>query len=105
MAAKVLSVALKGKPTTHEKPDRCAVVIPYINELSHRLKNVGARHAVQVVCSTPVKLGSLCSLIEKAIASQRRGTKVDSGCKVAHMRKFVECSLGTVYKVPHSCKK
>lgn len=76
-----------------EKDREKVVVIPYIHNVSPRLKKVGRRGKVNVVFSAPNKLGALCKRVNG-------GTREPQSCSVNHKNRFVECNQGVVYSIP-----
>lgn len=81
-------------------------VIPYIHQLSHRLKQVGTRYGVKVLFSVPNKLGKVCAIVDKRAREQKqiRG-KRKNACQVDHESTFVPCAEGVVYDIPFKCGK
>ncbi|XP_049528721.1 LOW QUALITY PROTEIN: uncharacterized protein LOC125947615 [Dermacentor silvarum] len=71
-------------------------VLPYIHDVSHKLKRVGQRAGVAVVFSAPEKLSKLCRFGSQT----RRGR-----CTVKHRNPLVSCTTGVVYMIPLSCGK
>lgn len=60
---------VRKKPTT--KP----VVLPYINNVAHIIKEVGQKHCISVVFSAPLKWGRLCANVD-------RGRQNDRACEL-----------------------
>lgn len=72
--------------------------MPYIHKISHNLKKVAERQGVSVVFSAPCKLASLCARIGNE--GRTRGA-----CKINHVKPFIECKTGVVYRIPLACGK
>lgn len=70
-------------------------VVPYVHDVSHRLKKIGESAGVRVVFSAPEKLSGLCSSTSRM--------KEKRGCTTDHKRKFVPCVQGVVYAIPLTC--
>ncbi|CAN8019068.1 unnamed protein product [Ixodes persulcatus] len=90
-----------GKTKDRLEENKPVVALPYIHNISHRLKKVAAKHDVRVALSAPHKLKGLCQKVNKS-GDQVRG---EVRCQVQHRSKFVECVEGVVYKIPLSCGK
>ncbi|CAN7948473.1 unnamed protein product, partial [Ixodes hexagonus] len=74
------------------------VIVPYIHNLSHKLKKLANRVNVDVVFSAPNKLASLC---KKVNGTSSRPV----GCIKNHQTKFVSCNEGVIYSFPLTCGK
>lgn len=75
------------------------MVLPYIHNFSHRIKNIAARYEVRVSLSAPFRLKGLCRKVNNEVDE----TNSKALCQVKHRSKFVECVEGVVYKIPLSC--
>lgn len=83
--------ARKNGSESRERP----VPIPYVHQLSHRLKKVAKKCGVHVVFTAPNKLVRMCAAVN--------GLSQDKACKVSHATRFVPCRTAVVYKIPLSC--
>lgn len=92
MAKKIVQ---KDELTATMKKKKIAVV-PYMHQITHRLKKVGQRMGVRVVSSAPHKLSQLARLT--CAARHKRQL-----CKTKHRTRFVNCINNVVYKIPLSC--
>lgn len=82
-----------------QKERRPVVAIPYLHNISHRLKGIGRKAGVNVVMTAPNKLKSLCRRVNSD------PTKKKQGCTIKHRTPFVECTEGLVYSLPVTCGK
>lgn len=100
VAEKVLRTIVKGKGVEvgGGKERMQPAVLQYVHSVSHRLKKVGGKHKVPVVFTAPVKLGGPCKVLQL-----RKNGASKAKCKLRHVRKFVNCAQGVVYKIPLSC--
>lgn len=73
------------------------VSVPYMHNLSHRLKKVAGKCGVRVVFSAPRKMSRMCRRVNSTEGVQTCGTR--------HATQFVNCSVGVVYLIPLSCGK
>lgn len=95
--AETLLKKIKGGPHQRlDRPSKRPQVIPYQHRISHNLKKVAGRFDVPVVFSAPRKLAHLCSKV-----AERRGG--GNQCTVNHRKKYVDCAIGVVYRIPLSC--
>lgn len=81
---------------THEKERERVAVVPYMHQVTHRLKKVGQRMGVRVVSSAPHKLSQLARLTCGARHREQR-------CKTKHRNRFVNCIIDVVYMIILSC--
>lgn len=72
------------------------VAVPYVHQLTHRLKKVGKKCGVDVLATAPGKLMRMCP----AVNENKR-----QGCTTKHATRFVTCKIGVVYSIPLSCGK
>lgn len=72
------------------------VVVPYLHQASHNLKNIGKRVAVDIVFSAPLKLSGLCMEVNNT-------TQKCHGCNKEHRQQFVSCVEAVVYCIPLCC--
>lgn len=82
-----------------KKKEKEIVAIPYLKNVSHRLKKVWSRYNVNVVFSAKNKLNRLCSTIEESIS--KKGQACSGGVK--HEKQFVLCKSSVAYCVPLNC--
>lgn len=75
------------------------VVISYLHDVSHRLKEVGSRYNINVVFSAKIKLNCSCPAIEKNISNKGRANR----CGVKHEKQVVPYRLNVVYCIPFNC--
>ncbi|XP_072145380.1 uncharacterized protein [Dermacentor andersoni] len=68
--------------------------IPYVHQLSHRLRKVGEKCGVDVMFTAPEKLVRMC----KAVNEKKKPV-----CAIKHACMFVPCIVGVVYRIPLSC--
>lgn len=77
-------------------------VIPYVHTFSHRLKKIGRKYNVKVICSAKSKLSRVCPAVERMYNKGR--ADLAGKCDMRHTMKFVECNKkGVVYQLPMSC--
>ena len=93
--------ALPAKEKTQET--KRVAKIPYVHWLSHGMKRVASRYGVDVVFSAENKVGHICSAVSKKIGKPQQCQK--RGCAIKHVKQFVPCASGVVYKIPLSCGK
>ncbi|XP_077560826.1 uncharacterized protein LOC144175660 [Haemaphysalis longicornis] len=68
------------------------VIVPYVHNLSHRLKKVTGRCGTQVVFSAPGKLARMCKAVNNESGK--------AACTTKHATRFMEC---VVYRIPLDC--
>uniref|UniRef100_A0A6M2CJD0 Putative tick transposon n=1 Tax=Rhipicephalus microplus TaxID=6941 RepID=A0A6M2CJD0_RHIMP len=71
-------------------------VIPYMHNISHRLRKIGQQCGVRVVFSAPHKLSYL-SRVTCPVKKRKRQ------CTTKHRKKFLDCSHNVIYRIPLSC--
>ncbi|XP_075737707.1 uncharacterized protein LOC142777277 [Rhipicephalus microplus] len=98
VAEKLVTVLKRG-----DKPDKRnsvrksrLVVLPYVHDVSHRLKKIARDANVFVVFSAPEKLQRLCKRVNAPRANS-------ASCSVAHRTRYIPCAVGVVYLIPLTC--
>lgn len=86
----------QASPETEPVKQKCAV-IPYLHDVSHRLKKIGNNANVRVVLSAPNKLYNLCKASYSGSEKPR--------CQKKHKESFVKCENNIVYELLLSCGK
>lgn len=76
------------------------VVVPYLHQLSHNLKQVVGRYGIPVVFSAPQKMSQVCARVS-AGAEKCPQAK----CTKKHQKPFVTCTSDVVYRIPPSCRR
>lgn len=81
-----------------DPPERVRpAVVPYIHQLSNRLKKVAGKCGVPVVFSAPHKLAKTCHKVNNETKRPE--------CLKKHATRFVSCNTGVVYRIPLDCRK
>lgn len=70
--------------------------VPYVHEVSHKLKKAAGRAEVSVVFSAPKKLNVLYRKVYRDEPPKRRGEK-------KHLTPITSCIKGVVYEIPLRC--
>lgn len=96
----LLKEVKQAEASNYRKRERTTrpVIVPYIHNMSHKLKKVASRVNVDVVFSAPQRLSSLC----KRVNGQPIRTEC---CTKNHKTKFVSCAEGVIYSFPLTCGK
>ncbi|KAM7302846.1 uncharacterized protein ISCGN_018354 [Ixodes scapularis] len=90
MAAQASGTQPKSRP----RASRFAC-IPYVHNVSHRIKSLALRHDTQVFFSCRLRLSSLCRKVNNPTAPKP--------CPKKHATKFVPCRQASVYSIPLGC--
>lgn len=91
----------QNKPLLNEENEhskRRTTVIPYVHQVSHKVRKIAERGSAKVLMSAPNKLSKLCALVNKV------GRK-HNPCKINHKTKYVGCRQNVVYEIPLDCKR
>lgn len=93
---KVKAGTSSPKGDADSQPRLRRVAVPYVHQLTHRLKKVGKKCGVNVLATAPGKLLRMCP----AVNEDKR-----QGCTIKHATRFVPCRTGVVYSIPLPCGK